>query len=288
MNIGILFAVGALFGWAFGDFFIQKTVRKIGNIRALFYITAAGGILILPFIWREILPAFSDTSNWLLIIIACALVMLTALANFQGLKLGKLAVVMPINGLEIIVAVLLAMAIGQEIYDLKTFLFIILVLIGLTLISVVSLDKIKKLKLENGVGWAIIGAIGLGASDYVIGHASRTFSPLFAIWLTHSAVAVFSGLIMLKTRTYKQIKHDLNHFMGLIGAQSFLDNASWISFAYATIHIPIGIATTISEGYLIVAVMLGLLINKEKIKIHQTAGMVLALIGIMALSLLTV
>lgn len=288
MNIGILFAIGALFGWAFGDFFIQKTVRKIGNIRALFYITSAGGILILPFIWREIAPAFSDISNWPLIVMACALVMLPTLANFQGLKLGKLSVVMPINGLEIIVSVLLAVLIGQEIYDLKTFIFIGLVLVGLTLTSVVSLDKIKKMRLENGVGWAIVGAIGLGASNYVIGHASRAFSPLFAIWLTHSAVAIFTGLIMLKTKGYQQIKNDLNHFLGLIGAQSFLDNASWISFAYATIYMPIGIATTISEGYLIVAVMLGLLINKEKIKPHQTIGIILALAGIMALSLLFV
>ncbi len=284
MNIGILFAFGALFGWAFGDFFIQKTVRKIGNIRALFYITSAGGILILPFIWREIMPAFSDTSNWLLIIIACVLVMLTALANFQGLKLGKLAVVMPINGLEIVVALILAILIGQETYDLITFGFIVLVLIGLTLTSVDSFGKIKQLRLEKGVAWAIIGAIGLGASDYVIGHTSRAFSPLFAIWLTHSAVAIGTGLILLKTQAYKQIKNDLQNFLGLIGAQSFLDNAAWISYAYSTIYIPIGIATTISEGYLVVAVLLGLVINKETIKIHQAAGILLTILGIFALS----
>ncbi len=288
MNIGIFFAIGALFGWAFGDFFIQKTIRKIGIIRALFYITSVSSILILPFIWQEIAPIFFNISNWLLIFSACALVILTALANFKGLKLGKLAVVMPINGLEIIIAVILAMVIGQEMYDLKTFIYIFLVLIGLVLTSVASLDKIKKIKLENGVIWAVIGASGLGASDYIIGHASRIFSPLFVIWLTHLAVAIFSGLFMLKTQGYKQIKNDLNHFLKLIGAQSFLDNISWISFAYATIYIPIGIATTISEGYIIVAVMLGLLINKEKIKLHQMAGIVIALFGIMALSLISV
>lgn len=85
----------------------------------------------------------------------------------------------------------------------------------------------------------------------------------------------------LKT-TWKQIRrHPLT-----IGAQSVADNIAWLSFAAAATFIPISIANTISGGYVALAACLGLLVNKEKVKPHQLAGIAFVSLGVIALSYL--
>ncbi|MDD2786117.1 MAG: DMT family transporter [Patescibacteria group bacterium] len=284
MNLGVIFALGALLGWSFGDFSIQKTVRAIGNVRAIFYISITGGILLLPFIWREIIPAFSSVSNFPLIIFACILVLVTALANFEGLKKGKLSVVLPINGVELVIAIALAALISGERYHSLIYLGIVLVFVGLLLTTITSIKNLTDLKWEKGVAWALTGAILLGVSNYTIGLTSRTFSPIFSIWLTHSVAAIATFLIMLKRKEISAIRNDLKNHFNIIAAQSLLDNLAWISFAYATTLIPIGIATTISEGYLALGAILGMTINQEKLRRHQLFGVALTIISVLLLS----
>jgi drug/metabolite transporter (DMT)-like permease len=284
MNLGVLFAFGALLGWAFGDFSIQRAVRAVGNVRALFYIGILGSVALLPFSWNGIVPAFRDVTNYPLIIFACALVLATALANFQGLKLGKLSVVMPINGLELVAAVGLAMLIAHERYTASTYASIILVVAGLMLTTVTSFRNIKLMRWEKGVAWAIVGAIGLGTSNFTLGLASRTFSPIFTVWLTHTAVAIGTAIIMFRRGSFACVRNDLKRHFSVITAQSLLDNLAWISYGYAAALIPIGIATTISEGYLVVATLLGVAVNKERLKKHQVLGIAITISGILVLS----
>ena len=53
-----------------------------------------------------------------------------------------------------------------------------------------------------------------------------------------------------------------------INCHSFIDNLAWVAFAYATLYVPIAIATGISESYIALAAALGIIINKEKLKKH--------------------
>jgi drug/metabolite transporter (DMT)-like permease len=50
---------------------------------------------------------------------------------------------------------------------------------------------------------------------------------------------------------------------------SLFTNIAWISYSLSTVYIPIGIATSISESYIAFASLLGIIINKEKLKKHQ-------------------
>jgi uncharacterized membrane protein len=67
-------------------------------------------------------------------------------------------------------------------------------------------------------------------------------------------------------------------------AEVFFDNAAWIAYAFAVVYIPISVAITISESYIILAVILGLIINREKLKHHQYFGVVLAIAGVLVLA----
>jgi len=286
MNIGLLFAFGALFGWAAGDFCIQKTVRLTGIVKSLFFIGFVGAFGILPFVIPEIKTVLHEPKIWPLLIILSAVVILAALANFQGLKLGKLAVVLPLNGAELPVTILLSWIVGGERLPWFFYAFMALVAFGTFLIMLDGFSRLKKIKFEKGTFYALLGAVGLGMTNFLIGTSSRAVSPLFTIWLTHTAAMFVCLILLARDSKARSIIGDIWKHPRLIFAQSFLDNAAWISFAFSSVLLPISVATTISESYIAVGVMLGLIINKEKLKKHQLLGIALAFVGVLALSYL--
>lgn len=56
-TVGIGLAFVAMLCWGIGDFWIQKSARKVGDVEALFFITAFGALTLSPFAYKNI-PAF--------------------------------------------------------------------------------------------------------------------------------------------------------------------------------------------------------------------------------------
>ncbi|MDQ7815306.1 MAG: DMT family transporter [Patescibacteria group bacterium] len=284
--LGVLFAFGALFGWATGDFFIQRTTRAVGITKSLFYIGLVGAVALLPFVYSEVIPSLSDRSQWPLLISVCVIVVLAAFSNFQGLKKGKLSVVLPLTGLELPVTIALTTFLGHEILSPHIYLLMGATAIGIFLTTIVSLRDFRGLRFESGTLFALGGAIGLGVTNYLVGQASRAYSPLFTLWLTHTVACLVAAALLYKTGILKPslLLADLKKHTLIITLQSLLDNFAWLSYAYATTLIPIGIAATISESFIVVGTLFGVIFNKEKLKTHQIIGITIALAGVLALA----
>lgn len=88
-------------------------------------------------------------------------------------------------------------------------------------------------------------------------------------------------------RGFGALASDLRNHGRLVLGVSIVDNAAWVFFAFAASLIPIAIATTISESYVALAVLLGLFVNREKLRRHQLLGIAIALGSVLLLSLLT-
>ncbi len=58
-ELAVLFAFGAMLCWGIGDFLIQRTVRKIGDVETLAFIGLIGSIVLLPFVLPQISMIFS-------------------------------------------------------------------------------------------------------------------------------------------------------------------------------------------------------------------------------------
>ena len=82
----------------------------------------------------------------------------------------------------------------------------------------------------------------------------------------------------------KSLAQDFRTLPGIIFLQSFFDNAGWLAFAFATTFISISIATTVSESYIILGFLLGVLVNREKLRTHQFLGIILVILSILGLS----
>src|SRR5688572_3789888 len=96
IEIGIIFAFAAMLCWGFGDFLIQKSTRKFGDVETLFLTSLFGAIVLLPFIYKDLSIVFTAIPQLLLLTGASVVLLVAALLDFEALKRGKIAVVEPI------------------------------------------------------------------------------------------------------------------------------------------------------------------------------------------------
>jgi uncharacterized membrane protein len=289
MITGLTFAFLALFSWGFGDFAIQKSARALGIWRTLFFVSATGTLIIFPFIVREINPLLSDTRNVGLLTLAGIVVFFTALFEFESLRRGKLAIVEPVLGLELPITVALSVLFWGEVLSLPQFL-----LVGTTFIGVVLAVTIHHTHLhyhrrmfERGVILAGVGAIGMGLFNFLVGVGSQETSPLMTIWFTNCMLTLLCVAYLAATRQLRTLIAGVRAHAGSIVAVCTLDNAAWVFFAFASSLIPISIAITVSESYIILTVLLGVFASHERLKYHQVIGVIVTLASILLLSAIT-
>ncbi len=284
--LGVILAFGALFCWAFGDYFIQKTTKAVGIWKALLYITLTGTIGLLPFVNNEIPTLITNTSNLLLLLATGIILFLAAVFEFRGFKEGKLSVIEPALGVELPITILLSIFIWNERPTLGQGILMIGVFIGITLAVTLThrhLHYHKKI-FERGVIFALLGAVLMGVSNFLMGVSSQQTSPLLTMWFTSAILSVLSFIYMSATGELHGLFTSFKKYQGIILGETILDNLAWICYVFAMSLIPISLATTISESYIAVAVLLGFFINKDKLKHHQKLGVVLATMSVILLS----
>ncbi len=81
----ILAAFGAMLFWGFGDFFIQRETRKVGDMESLAFISAIGAIGLFPFVISE-LPSLFTLPNILLLSFVGMVTFITSVVDFEALK----------------------------------------------------------------------------------------------------------------------------------------------------------------------------------------------------------
>lgn len=208
--------------------------------------------------------------------------------DYEALRKGKLAIIEPIYGLELPLTVIFSVLIGGEKLSYTQTLFILLIFLGLLAAATRSgFLKLSAHKWERGVRLAILSAIGMAAVNFLTGSASRDTSPLITVWAMNFFITIVSFILLLKRNQIKEIPNNILKKPKVILGQAIFDNLAWLSFAFATTYIAISVATAISESYIALGALMGLLINKEKLQAHQLWGVGVVIAGIIALSLVS-
>ena len=288
---GIVLAFVAMLGWGFGDFLIQRATRKIGDWEALFLITFFGSIILLPFVADGLfkLVSHGEINTWY-VLIGCGLLMFVAsLFDFEALRIGKITVVEPIWSTEVIASTALAFLVLGEMLTIWQMALIALLIIALVSVSFKERRsfKLKNLFVEKGVWLAFVAAMTMGSANFLIGWGSRISDPILTNFFINIIITLLTGAYLLYKKRLKTLFKDLLHNPISLTAMSISDNVAWIAFAFAMSIIPIGIAVALSESYIIVAVLLGFIISKEKVQRHQKLGIVLAIFTAVILAVIT-
>lgn len=286
-SLGIFWSVVALLGWACGDFMIQRVTRRVGTIKALFYIAAAGAVGLAPFAIPHLNDLFSGNNLFILVLAACV-TFFAAIFDFDALHDGKLAVVEPVLGLELPLVVLLSIVFRGEKLDFFQAAAILVIFLGITL--TITKNKFRwhhKLLLEKGFVFAGIGAVGMALTNFLYGVGSQESSAILTVWFVHAVVAIACLVIMARRRVIHTVIDDLKKFPVAILVMAAADNIAWLAYGSASTYIPISIATAVSENYIALALILGVIVNREKFLKHQYAGAALAIAGLTALALVS-
>lgn len=272
--MGLFFAALAILGWGLGDFLIQRSARKLGDWEALFFIVAIGTLVLLPFIADE-LAALSLTS-WLVLVGTSVVILVAGLLDFEALRVGKISVIEPIYAMEVPVTIALAtLVIGEHLLP-KQLALIVLIVAGVFLVSNKHLSKIHLRTLERGVWIAVLATLGMGFANFLFGFASRDAGPLMINWFTSAFMAAATLAYLLYRKEGSLLIANWRKHKRLLLAVGFADNMAWVAYSSATLFLPIGLATGLTESYIALAAVLGLVYNRERLRAHQWAGLVLS------------
>lgn len=289
ISVGIGLAFVAMLCWGIGDFWIQKSTRKVGDTEALFFITAFGAVVLFPFVYEN-LPALIHAPVHTLIVIGvlCVVLLFAAILDFEALRVGKLAVVEPIWSFEVPVAALLAFfLLGEHVTAFQTVLIVVL-LVGLALVSLKrEVFRWRHMLLERGTVLAFFGAVVMGAANFFMGWSSRLSDPLMANFISDLFIAVVTGAMLLAGGRFRRTLRDIHANKIVLIQMSVADKAAWVAFAFAMSLAPIGVAVALSESYIIIAVLLGLAVNRERLLRHQKIGLAAAILAAITLAAIT-
>lgn len=281
MNYYILLAIIPLVGWALGDFFIQKTARKIGVIQTLFFIGITSTIFCFPFAYKKLLHlSVSDYTQLFILSIA---IFIYAVLLFKAFKVGKLSVVESIVAIEMPLTVGLAVLITGESLNFSQLTLFILICFGIVLATNKYTGRAHKMIFEKGVTLALASSALSAFVNFYIGVAAQNISPFLTIYVTHVFLALFCAAIIIYNRQISVTIEDIKSHPVLIGLLSFFDNVAWYAYAYTVTYIPISLAIIITESYIILAALLGYYFNKEKLSKAQKIGAGIALVSVMLL-----
>ena len=284
VELSILFAFGAMLCWGFGDFFIQKTVRKIGDIESLALIGIAGTIFLLPLIFNDLFSlSFSDYYFLAGVGILSFIVSIIAL---ESLARGKLSAMDSLFEFELPLTVLIGVFLLGEILFLHHLVLIFLILAGILMISVSSLSFSSIPIFEKGAWFAILGAFGFAVTNFLVTIGSRSISPFMVIWISWLFFAIGCLIIIWKRKKLRSFVFDSIKFKSIAVPMAVLDTAAWIFFALAVTYGALSITVAITESYIVITLFLGLFVNKEKLAFHQLLGAILVTVSCVALGIL--
>ena len=285
LSIGILFAFAAMAFWGVGDFLIQKSARRLGDWGTLLAIELFGVIILTPFVWNSLGSLFSFQDGSLIILSACSAVLLAAaLLNFESLRQGKLAIVEPIHTLEIPIASMLAFIVFGEGLALVQMILIVVLMAGLALVSMRDGSTGNRARLEKGAVLAVLSATFLGITTFMFGFSSRATSFILTNWFTALFLAMICMIYVARTGGFSRLIMNVRKRKGLVISTAAFDTFAWVAFALATTLSQISIAVAISECYIIIASLLGIFVNKERMKGYQKVGLALSIIAAVLLA----
>lgn len=280
INLGIVGALIAMVCWGSADF-VQKTVLDRINVKQMLIWTAPLNILVIavffPFFWHPT----SLAANSIIFSI------LTGIFNGLGitfflvaLSKEKLSLVTSIGSTYPVLTIILGIVILGERLSIIETAAIILVLVGVVAAGFVS--ESRKFHISSGMLPLVFSEIfwGFGFFFYKLSlpglgwYGATLISTIFL-----GAIMFIYGLTKADFKEALRKKVLGTAFIGVILAM-----VGTLAYAFGISLERTSIVTPISALFPLTAIALGYFFLKEKLAIHQYAGIVAVLIGVIILS----
>jgi drug/metabolite transporter (DMT)-like permease len=217
---------------------------------------------------------------WMVFGVIAGLVGLVGLsAAYRGMAIGVVSVVSTIAATGPVIPIVVGLALGERPSLLQCG-GIVVTLAGIALLA---FDRRPQAggKLVPGVGLALLAALAFGVFLVAIRYASRP-DPLWGVLATRTGSVL--ALLLLGLAFRSRIKVPRADMPSLF-AVGVLDVSADVFFAFATTIGLLSIVSILSSLYPVATVILARIVLKERMVRLQQIGIVLALAGVLLISL---
>ncbi len=281
--LSILLGIGGMFGWGIYDFLGGVFAKQIGSFKSLFWSQFAGliSIFLLVLAFKSNLNISALTI--FLCLIASILYSAGYLFFFKGFEIGNVSIIAATMNLWAVFTMLFAFVfMGQRLSSIQS-LGVLMILLGATLASL-NWNEIKNqnFQLSAGVKEAIFGAFFFGVFWNVSEIISEQSGWVLTTLLIKFGIILFLLFFSFLTKQKVGLTNIPKKTITIILLMGVIEA---VAVAFVNYGLTIGDAiliTPIASALSIVTILLAIIFLKEKITKIQGAGIMLAIIGIIA------
>lgn len=280
--IAILGGLGAALSWAATGLCAQRAGRTIGEVSTFVWASILG--LGLAFVPAAVALISSPPPGRTLVALALAgaLNVLGLLAQFAALRRGLVSVIVPISSAEGAVAAMIAVATGAPFPAAGWIAFGVLIAgVLITAMSQWPRDDNADLNRLAPVGLAAVAAISFGAGLFFQGKAGST-APLGLAIVPPSFMGVL--LVALPVAAARRVAPSRGARIWLLGVAA-AEITGFVCYVLGARN-SLPVAAVLSAQYATIAVLVSVVVLRERLSPAQSVGFVLTIGGVTALSLL--
>lgn len=276
--IALGLSLAACFGWGLADFLGGLNSRRLPTLLVLMLSNLFGLVVLgLLVTWRgSALPGNPDLF-WAAAAAAAAVAAMFML--YKGLAVGNMAIVSPISATGVILPVIAGLAYGEHLTPIQA-TGILSAVAGTILAARVKKSIPSGGRLAAGTGLAAGSAIAVGAFFIFMDRASEV-DPYWASLIMRICFGILITLLLLAARPPLHLNY--NDLTSLF-TMGIVDALASVSFAVATTLGLLSIVAVLGSLYPVVTVLLSILVLHERPACMQTIGVILALTGVVMIS----
>lgn len=284
--IAIVGGLGAMLGWGISDFFAKKTVDKIGDTVALFWMQALGIIPLLIFFLFNFDSSGFSLNQIPRVVLLGAIDVAGYLMFYKALERGKVSVVSPIVASYSAFAVLISALVFGEQVSSRIIFILATIFTGIILASI-DFGELRK----SGSGWRDLVK---GVPEALL--AVAFFSIWFPFWDNFVSDSNWLVLVILLriimslfllgfTRVIKlSIRVREKEIMKWLITIGLLDAVAYLTLTWGySVTSYTSIISVLSATFSLPTLVLARVFLKERLKPNQWGGIALILLGLVLL-----
>lgn len=263
--------------WGLTDFMISISGRSFGVHRAMLYAQSVGVVLVglcmlAPF---ARIPDPGSAVGWAAAIASAPIGVAATLVLYHGLKVGQVSVVAPITATFGAVTAVLSLATGERLAALALG-GVALVVLGSALLS--AQRRTGEDKRELGVKWALIASLAYGVQFWLQGRfAIPHLGGVLPVWIYY---LVSTTLLLIAVPIRRQsLAIPIKGAMWVTGT-GVIAVSGFLAVAIGLTTGQIAIVTVLASLQSGVTVLLACAHHRERLGLHQWAGLAMTLIGL--------
>lgn len=284
----IFFALISYLGWGIGDILVAVTARRIDPYSASFYSMLLTVILFSPYALFSLgqLSKFT-TPLFLLNLLLAILLVVGIIAYREALRIGNVALVGTIGSAFSAVTTILAVIFFREYLTAMQISMVTVIFLGLFL-SIFDIKQVlkRKIRFDRSIMLALVSMLTWGIYFAFVKIPVREVGWFWPFYISFMFFPIL--YIVMRVRLIPLSKPTINHAFVPLVVSTLTARVAEFSFSLGISKGLTSIVAPIAGANPTLFVLLAFLVFKDPITRQQIAGIVTTLIGIVALSFLSV